>query len=290
VRALFVTSEGQEPATVMSGWSYWNEPCRRVTFGITGAKNDVKILEAAKEFSPDIIFYIGGAQGAGLPTIETLRALRNIAKSISLVCDATDHPWHPALIEYKENECFDLQVGLDGSLEAPVDMNTVTPLDPRIYDTKPSPARDIRCGFSGQQSTKTVREMLISILESKGLIMVRPRTSALYGDYAMFLRHCEMVFNVGLTGTAERLHIKGRVIESGLAGAALLEMEGSPADKWFPRKSIFFYRTVEDAEKIIRHASKNEVADKAAMLSEIVRTKYNPQKIYGEMLERVGLK
>ncbi len=289
MKALFVTSEGQEPATVMSGWSFWNEPCLRITFDITGVKNDVKILEAAKDYRPDVIFYIGGHAGPGLPTIDTLRALRKCAKCINLVCDATDHPWHPPLIEYRKMECFDLSVGLDGSLTAPVDMHTVTPLDPRAYDTLPRPAKDIRCGFAGNQGYKTMRETLVSSLSKEGLLMVRPRSSALYSEYAMFMRHCEMVFNVPLTGSAEHLHIKGRVIESGLAGAALIEMNGSPADKWFPRESIFFYNTIDDARKIIKDSSKNEISDKAAMFSEIVRTKYSPQKIYGEMLSRVGL-
>ncbi len=289
MKALFVTSEGQEPATVMSGWSYWNEPCLRVTFDITGVKNDVKIIEAVKDFKPGVIFYIGGHAGPGLPTIETLCALRSYAKCINLVCDATDHPWHPPILEYKKHECFDLHVGLDGPLEAPVDMSTVTPLDPRAYDTMPRPTKDIHCGFAGNQGYKTARETLVTTLSKEGLLMVRPRSTALYSEYAMFMRHCEMVFNVGLTGTAERLHIKGRTIETGLAGAALIEMDGGPADKWFPRESIFFYNTIDDARKIIKDSSKNEIADKASMFSEVVRTKYSPQKIYGEMLARVGL-
>lgn len=218
-----------------------------------------------------------------------MRELRNYAKVINLVCDATDHPWHPPLMEYRKKECFDLYVGLDGPLDAPVDMGTVTPIDPKFYDTMPAPPRDIRCGFSGNQSVRTLRETLISTLTKQGLLMVRPRTSALYSEYAMFLRHCQMVFNVGLTGTATRLHLKGRVVETGLAGAALIEMKGSPVEKYFPKESVFYYTNAADAEKIIRTASRSEIADKAALFSEKMRTDYNPQKIYGEMLTRVGL-
>ena len=193
------------------------------------------------------------------------------------------------LLDYKQKECFDLQVGIDGPIEAPVDMATISLMSPRHYDCGLVPERDIHCGWSGQYGPNTIREGLITALERNKLIAVRMRDAGSYNAYAVFLRRCEMVFNVGLTGSAERLQVKGRVSETALAGAALLEMEGSPVDRWFPRECIFFYEDVIDAARIIRETSQSEIADKAALYHETMRKKYDPKDVYGEMLARVGL-
>ena len=291
MKALFVTTDGTDPAGIISAWDYWNaEPAIRVKFEVVGTRVDGKILAAAEKFNPKVVFYIGGQDGNGQPTMETLKKLKGSAKTIHICCDATDGPWHPTLIEFRKNKCFDLQVSVDGALHAPaIDMSTISPINPRHYDVVPMPPRDTRCGFSGQYGMFTERESLVVGLERLGLLKTRVRTMDRYDLYVDFMQRCQLVFNVPLTGSATRMHVKGRAVETALAGAAILEMYGSPLDKWFPRESIFFYSRLEDAAKIINTASKNEIADKAALYHEVMRTKYDPQKVYGEMLNRVGL-
>ncbi len=287
MKALFVTHDGDDTEGAISGWKYCGHEHKRVTFCITGTPTDAEILAAAKEYEPDVIFYASGCAGSGLPSADTLRALREFAKTIHLCGDSTDQPWHPVLHDYKKKECFDLQVGIDGPLEAPVDMATISIMSPAHYAG--DAVKDIHCGFSGQYGPNTIRETLVTTLEKNDLVTVRHRNSGSYSEYAGFLLRCEMVFNVCLTGSAERMQVKGRVSESALAGAALLEMEGSPAEVWFPRECIFFYTNIIDAARIIKEASKNEIADKAELFYKTMREKYDPEDVYGEMLQRVGL-
>ncbi len=291
MRALFVTSEGQDPAMVVAAWDSCNtEPARRVTFDVTGERRDVSLIRAAKKSNPDVIFYMGGHAGPGQPSTDTLRKLRTYAKSIHLCWDATDYPWHQPLRDYKKNECFDLQVGIDGPLDAPVDMATISPISPLDYDTQPAPERDIRCAFAGQYGPGSRRESALLELRERGnLCEIRQRTLGPYAEYADYLRRCQMVFNVGFTCAAQRLHINAKVVEAGLAGAAILEMAGGPLGKWFPEDSFFTYADINGAESVIRTMPSDEISRRATRFSEIVRTKYSPQKIYGEMLARVGL-
>ncbi len=110
MKALFVTSETNDVDSLVRAWDFWNEKSTRVTFYHMGENNDVEILAIAKAVKPDVIFYIGSAGGTGMPTIDTFQILREIAKSINLVCDGADPPWHPFIREYAKADCFDLQV------------------------------------------------------------------------------------------------------------------------------------------------------------------------------------
>ena len=66
-----------------------------------------------------------------------------------------------------------------------------------------------------------------------------------------------MVLNTSWTGS-DRHHIKGRVLEAGWAGCALLEQAESPIAKWFPRIVILLGDAKEAAE-IIKNASDDEI-------------------------------
>lgn len=288
-KALFITGDGED--IEQFGISAWNAfgDSRRVTFSILGERRDASLLRAAKEYRPDVIFYIGGNGGPGLPSIDTMREFRKFAKSIHLCFDAADRVWHPTLLEYKAKECFDLQVATDGAVNAPVDMSVVALCDPRYFDTLPVPTRDIHCGFPGQIAPKTIRDEVLPGLIKKGLVTLRPRTLSAYTEYPPFLRRCEMIINFGMTGNGVDMHVKARAVEAGLAGACVLEMAGSPLDKWFPRESFICFSSPEEAEAVIKRTTPQEAAHKAAIFSKVVRTEHSPQKRFKEMLARVGL-
>lgn len=298
MRALFVGRiHSRELEIYSDAWNCWNsEKAHQATFHVAGEKSDRDILNAAAVCSPDVIFYIGSAGGAGIPSPETLRALRSHGKTIHLCCDSTDSPWHPYLRTYAERECFDLQVGLDGPLEAPVDLSTLPPINPARYDVKPEPDRDIRCGFAGQFIPESDRGMIMVPLIEQNVLTVMTREISQdghdvnpYDDYVHFMRRCLIAFNTCFTAADARPYIKWRVIEAAFAGCALLENEGSTVDNWFPRDAVFHYANPQDAAEIIQTASPEEIAQKAARLSEKARRDYGPEHIYGQMLHRIGL-
>lgn len=284
MRALFVTTQTNDTHNLVDAWDSASEvPATRFQFHYQQFRVDPQILEAAREAKPEVIFYVGGCSGVGLPAAETFRQLRKIAPLVNLIPDAADPPWHKAIRIYRAEECFDLHVGIDGDKNSPVDHVTVTPVDWRAF-SGPSPVRDIRCGFSGGVGGK--RGTLLQALGSSCFIRLR---SDDYEDHVSFLKRCKIVFNTCLTGSGSFYHVKGRAIEAGWAGAALLEFQGSPTQDWFPKETYFKYRDPEDAKEIIATATDEKIAEKASRLSEAVRKTYHPGRIYGEILEKLNL-
>lgn len=155
MRALFVTSSTSDVDSLVRAWDCWQpDKSTRVMFPHMGEPRDKEILTIAREMRPNIIFYIGANEGSGIPSMETFLRLREMAPSINLCCDAGDTPWYEPLKRYKKAGCFNLQVALDGYLNAPVDLVTVTPVDPTPYIQPIVWDRFIRCGFSGGVSSK----------------------------------------------------------------------------------------------------------------------------------------
>ena len=290
MKALFVVPPHHEPNLIVKAWSSWNEPAVHKTFDPWGAPEDREILQTAKHASPDVIFYVGGNEAPGLPSHDTLRALRSIAPMAHLCWDATDEPWHNVLEAYKKGECFDLQVALDGGTDSPVDMATLTPINPRSYEQRVL-GRGIRCAFAGQNVARAAlgkyqhpRWHVLTPLVERGLVEYRKRTDGPYSDYAAYLKGCQMLLNISHTGSGKAHHVKVRVVEAGYAGCALLEMKQAPTIHWIPKECLFLYSDVEEAAEIIRSA---EIADKASALSAYVRDNYSPQRIYESILARL---
>jgi hypothetical protein len=288
MKALFVTTMTNDTDSLVTAWDCWNDtPADRVRFNHMGGGQDAEILGAARASSPDIIFYVGGCAGTGMPTEDTFRALRRIAPSVNLCCDAADDPWHPVLNSHKAGECFDLQVALDGRAGAPVDLVTITPVDPTPYD-RPCFERDVACGFSGNFGLRGKRWTIVGPLSDAGLVTVRKRvTVGAYDDHAAFLRRCRVVLNTSFSGSGRTHHVKGRVLEAGFAGAALLEPMESPVRDWFPEDSFYSYKDTEDAARIIRTLDNREIAKKTMVFCAMVRSTYHPSRIYGAMLTAV---
>lgn len=330
MKALFVTSSTSDVDSLVSAWDCWQpDKSVRVKFRHMGESQDNEILETARAMSPDIIFYIGANEGTGIPTVETFFALQALAPLVNLCCDAGDWPWHEPLKRYKEEGCFNLQVTLDGNREAPVDLVTVTPVDPAPYAQFIQ--RTIRCGFSGgvapkersvyktsfarhppSQLTKkrpanalpawspshkkrmnvpsvgrAIRDQVI--WNTGDVITVRRRTAmAPYSEHVAFLLSCQIIVNISASGTGDAHQIKGRVLETGWAGCALLESEGSPIAEWLPEGSYFLYHDTDHVKSLIDNLTDDEISRSANLLSQYVREHYHPRQIYGEILKYVG--
>ncbi len=314
MKALFVTSATTDVDSLVRAWDCWQDvQSERVMFPHMGSPMNNEILTRARKISPDIIFYIGGAQGDGNPDVRTLCRLRELAPSINLCCDAGDEPWHPLLRRYRAADCFDLQVTLDGIHTAPVDLVTITPVDPRPWERSKVKwskwHRPVRCGFSGGASSAIVpphrrtrdafkkrfqppitRERVIHRLEAHNLIVVKRRVKGRsYSEHAGFVMSCQMILNTSASGSGNVHQIKGRVLESGWAGCALLEPEASPISKWMPEGSYFSYRDVNHAEELINNLTDEQIKASANLLNQYVQANYHPRQIYGEILERAGV-
>ena len=306
MKALFVTSATTDVDSLVRAWDCWQDvKSVRVMFPHMGPPMNEEIVAKSREAAPDIIFYIGGAQGDGNPDVKTLRQLRKLAPSINLCCDAGDEPWHPLLRRYHDAGCFDLQVSLDGICDAPVDLVTITPVDPRPWKHSKGP-RSVRCGFSGGASQAITprtrrtrdafkvrfqppitRERVIHHLEASELVVVKRRVKGRsYSDHADFMMSCQMILNTSASGTGFANQIKGRVLETGWAGCALLESEASPIADWMPKGSYFSYHNIGQAMELINDLTNEQIAESADLLSRHVRENYHPRQIYGEILER----
>ena len=283
MKALFITTETSDCANHVRAWNSCFPAADHLTFNHKGIRNDWLFLERAR--GADVIFYIGAHEAAGNPKWATLNALRSIAPSVLLCSDAADQPWHKTIEAYRRHQCFDLYVSLDGARDAPVDLATLTPVDPSVFSAR---ERDIRCGFSGTVGRWNTRSEMVNALMWFGGLTVRRRAREDgYQEHGDFLSRCCMLINTSWTGTGQAHHIKGRVLEAGFAGCALLEYADSPIGEWFPQGCWMPWRTPPEAAEII--ASGDEITRVAQNLAREVRERFSPRQIYGQILESLNL-
>ena len=263
-------------------------PCHHVVmYPHRGVRLDDVVVDQALALEPDLIFYIGANQGQGALPPARLKELRSYAPTVNLCSDAADRPWHGVLAAYAERGCFDAQVSIDGAKPTNIDIASLTPIDPAPFDAE-STLRDFRCGFSGSPGKYSPRGEIIYALTQLGGLTLRTRTVDMrYEAHAEFMNNCRMILNTAWTGTGRAFHIKGRVLEAGWAGCALLEQEGSPFEEWFPKGSCFFWRDAKEAAAIIAVACDYDINSRAELLAKTVREKYSPEKIYGEITDYV---
>ena len=286
MRAMFLTTMTGDTTNHVSAWESVFGKAEHVRFNHEGIRNDHLLIEAAQAAKPDVIFYIGATKGLGNPRPETHQELRKIAPCINLCSDAADRPWHHVLQGYARHRCFDLQVAIDGAADAPVDFTTLTPVDLRPFQI--GERKDIRFGFSGSVGRWNGRSEIVKALEWFGGLTVRHRQSGdTYPDHVRFLLRCRILLNVSLTGSGQRHHIKGRVLEAGWAGCALLESEGSPIGNWFPSDCYLTYRNPLEAAEISKNLDEAEIFSLSRRLKEEVEERFHPKIIYTDMLKRV---
>ncbi len=290
MKAVFITTFPNDVTNVIAAWDCWNEvKSERIIFDYRQEIDDADILYRAAAAEPDVVFYIGGCGGPmHLPATSTLQKLREMAPSINLIFDGAEEQWHKLIEEYRSNECFDLQVTIDGCHHSPVDLVTTAPVDTRLF-TGDGPSKDIPCGISGNIGRGDQRSKIINPLIRKGLVQMRRRDVVGDGfpEHVAFMRRCQVIINTSYTGSGKTHHVKQRVFETGFAGAALLECAAAPTHRWIPESYFFTYENIGHAAEVIKGLDPNEVAEKAEMLQQYVRAHYMPEQVYGEMLDRL---
>jgi len=245
------------------------------------------INAAIDRHRPDVLAYFGINGSVDCPHTGYLRGLRARCRLVHVCFDAPCHEWWPLLEEYKKGETFDLQVSITGR-DPFCDWATLTPSDPELFSPKPGNVRDIDVGFAGSWTGEDTRWKILGPL---GDFVTKQRREAPMKPtayYADFLRRCRASINVAeVGGTVKAKHVKGRVVESGLAGCMLLEQAGSPTKEWFTVGSDYLeYEGPEDIRRIVSDPGfRNQAAELGGRLREKMAA-HHPRFFWQRVLDQ----
>jgi hypothetical protein len=255
---------------------------------------------------PDFVVLIGAHEKYHDRPIPRVEHLAEVGKTFPLVhfcCDGAEPVWWEQVQRYYEQGRFALQINIDGVRTGPVGergLTLLTPFDPGLYPDPPVPweARSVLLAFPGSPGDPShPRGRLIHEFIKAGVLSFRPRDHNHNGDpddaaYRAYLQSCKGIMNFPWTGSSSRMHVKGRVIEAGLAGSVLFEYAGSPTEDWFnPGVDYVAYSSLEEvAQAIAWMTNEPRKAQKmATSLRKKVLEDHSPEIFWGHVIERLGL-
>lgn len=300
MKALFLLTGTNETVKYADSLGGLGHEIDHLRYDLPGL-SDEKLYAQIKEKAPDLVVYIGSRWGK-TPSTSILSCIANrVAPSVHICSDAADPPWHDMLRDYHNTGAFTLQVAIDGSHKWPlagVGMTALTPVQEQAFgEPMPHEKRNVICGYAGNPGAGTGNRtaMLSDLLARRVIDQLHIRSNLPHTNemYNRFLGHCRMSVNIAWTGTEAGTHVKGRVLESALAGALLLETRGSPTSYWFrPGLDYLEYGTGEEAEDIVRRLANDPEASQAMALSlrNRVLQEHSPAQFWGRIFDRVGLK
>lgn len=275
-------------------------PVSTLQYDVSG-RSDQLLFDKAKEAAPDFIAYIGSRWGYQ-PTISTLsRINEKLAPMVHICSDAADQPWWDLLREYHQCGAFSLQIAIDGSTQWPTsdaNLTLLTPINPALFgEPIPHAQRAVKFGYAGNAGggPASQRTVLLTELLRQRVLDLRIRSNLPYTYEAMcdYLENCRISLNIAYTGTESTTHVKGRVIESGLAGCCLLETKGSPVSKWFtPGVDYLEYSSADEAVTLMRELIDHPEVTQAmglALRAKIL-AEHTPTKFWAKIFNRVGVK
>ena len=322
MKALFITTETNETPKYPESFACVNgNEVRHIIFhhraipGVLGgeALNNM-LIDEAKDYKPDVIIYLGACAG-NIPSVKTFAKLNSeFAPTVLMCSDAADvvSPWTYLLSQYDKAKAFSCVVAIDGNRNwefSDRHLTLLTPIDPARYPSPPIPhaERKIPFGFAGNMgSFKAMknglpagRRNLIAQMSVYGL-QCRQRDDSFdpnlphsesYQGCCDFIAQTRIMPNFCETGSYERHHVKGRVVEVGLAGTMLLEQINSPAHKWFEKDVDYIeFRDTRHAKTIV--AQYRDKPDETQKFGDRLRAKmmaeHTPEKFWGKVMERVN--
>jgi len=269
---------------------------------------DDEMLMEAKLGKPDAIVYISAWQGDFIPLNETLGELNQIAPLIHFLSDGQDPPWWDQLREFERRKVFTATVSIDGASYWPGGpswdagnswkvsnaLTLLTPVDVRFYP--PSLVtyieRPYAIGYAGNLGGH-FRQGLQNRMRHLRDFTIRERdhNPQSYPAYADFLRHCRISINTPFTGSGQARQVKGRVLETGFAGAMLLEWANEATARWFiPRHEyVEFSGTDECAELAEWYSAHPKVSQQIAeALHKKMWAEHAPHIFWKKVLGAVG--
>lgn len=301
MRILFLSTSSNETTKYADSLKCLNPESVRIIRYDEPQCNDPQLFSIAREYDPAFIVYIGSRWGAQ-PSITTLAMLTNkVAPSVHICSDAADPPWHDLLNEYHYKGAFAVQVAIDGNKNWPTAEKNLTLLTP-VEDFAPAEGlidhdkRNVIAGYAGNPgSDGSLRRTIISELAFRQSVKVRLRDGDIgtYPDYFKFLLDCRLSLNIALSATQTALQVKGRVLESGLAGCCLLETARSPASEWFtPGVDYFEYSGWQQADDLIKKLACDPLVTQAmgSNLRKKVLAEHSPLRFWSKILDRIGIR
>ena len=262
--------------------------------------SDAALYAKLRELQPDLMVYIGSRWGVQPSTATLARINAQVAPSVHICSDAADPPWWDLLREYHEAGAFALQVAIDGNDQWPGAQNgltLLTPIDAKHFGNGATPhvARAVACGYAGNQgAVGGNRNMVLQEVAFYNLVTMRLRDDApgSYEAMCAFLCDSRMSLNIPYSGTETVFQVKGRVVESGLAGSCLLEVAGSPTNKWFtPGVDYLEYDSMPMCrELIVKLREDREQTERiGASLRRRALAEHSPAVFWGKVLEKIGM-
>lgn len=273
-----------------------------------------QLWASAKKYEPEVVVYLG-ACGGNIPSPQFLAKMNaEIAPTVLMCSDAGDEvsPWWPLIREYDKEKSFSVIVGIDGNRNwefSDQHITLLTPIDPNRYPSPPIPhaKREMVFGFAGNMGSVSAtrnglpagRRTLIDKMMLFGLQcrqrddtydQTKPHSQS-YQAACDFMADTRMMPNFCETGSYQRTHVKGRVVEAGLAGTMLLEQVGSPADQWFEKGADYLeFKDVEDCRKIVERYQDHPEETQAFgfRLRDKIMKDHTPDKFWGRVFERIS--
>lgn len=248
---------------------------------------------------PDVAVMIGATEehhGHPVTPVQYLAQIGRLCPFIHLCCDGSDAAWWPQLQRYYDKGNFALQVQIDGVKIGPIaerGLTLLTPVDPTDYPDPPKSwmKRSITLGFPGNTGAGDRADTLAK-LTSMGLLKHRLRDNDTGHGYREFLSNCKCVVNHALNGTGNSMHVKGRFLEAALAGALVLEPDGSPAADWFTANVDYLtYSSINDVKRLLVNieAVPSHYERIAQRLRRRVINEHSPEIFWEIIFGRLGL-
>lgn len=320
MRTLFIHTESNEiPKYVESLKSLGHETdafmFRHALWQGEAPRNiDGEILGAVDRFSPEMIVYVGACGRCTKPTPRLFKKLNSeVAPCVIIISDAADEcsPWWKELFEYDAEDAFRVMVAIDGNSNWPFHdrhLTLLTPINPKWFTniTRHS-ERNIKFGFAGNigriytlpNGRKVGRKLFldpmgklgIQLRQRDGTIMDSVKALETYRECADFMLDTRITPNFSETGSFQRRHVKGRVVEAGLAGCLLLEEAGSPTSEWFECGVDYLeFRTMEDVKELIRRYidDPDETEKFGLRLRQKVLAEHTPEKFWSKVIKRLN--
>lgn len=264
---------------------------------------DDDILLDAKINKYDTAIYISAWQGAFVPLNETLGELNQIVPTVHFLCDGADEPWWPQLREFERRGTFSLTVNIDGSHYWPgggawgqqdgaisKSLTLLTPVDVRHF-AEPTFAfeeRPYAIGYAGNASGPFRSEVVRRLSAVRGFAHKdRDAHPHSYPQFAEFLKHTRISVSVPFTGSGRARHVKGRILESGFAGACLLEWRNEATRSWFQSRAEYFeYESVEECAELAEWLAAHPKISRetARALTERVWKEHSPKAFWDTVL------
>lgn len=297
MHALFLVTYTEDCEKNWRSWNCIGNTCHVEQYDNRPHDRHGELVTLAQTMKPDVIIYVGAIEkyhNRPVPSTDILKRLRDVAPSVHICGDASDKPWWEWLYRYTKEECFNVQVSIDGSFNTPLATSDdglikLTPTDPSHFTQTPWEQRQLFVGMSGGLGHGERLLLVQRLLYGAGL---QWRKNLPFGEMARFMGSCKMIVNSPMNGTGDSVHVKGRVLETAWAGACLLERSNPCTSNWFGDDLYVPYSDAEDAVRKIAWAKGNdaEISDKAKRFNEFVTQRHHPRVFWNDVLEKAGVK